>query len=147
MNCVFCKIIKGDLPSYTLKESDLFIAILDVSPATKGHTLVIPKRHTPDVYGLNQQEAAALMPFVQELANDINATLKPKALNILQNNGTAAGQVIMHYHMHVVPRYEGDGVNFTQPTTLPDLEELERIHRSFLMQGGEASHISDIDGF
>lgn len=109
-NCVMCAIVAGEIPSHKVYEDENFLAFLDIYPANPGHTLIIPKRHTPDIFGLTKQEAAGLMPLAQRLAEKIRKTLNPAGINILQNNGKVAGQVIFHYHLHIIPRHEGDNV-------------------------------------
>jgi histidine triad (HIT) family protein len=108
-SCIFCKIAGGQLPAHVLYEDELFIAVLDAFPTTRGHTLIIPKTHTENIYTLPEATAAALLPLAQKLAKKIHAALHPDGINILQNNGKAAGQSVFHYHMHLIPRWEGDG--------------------------------------
>jgi histidine triad (HIT) family protein len=86
------------------------MAVMDAFPATRGHVLIIPKAHAENLYDLPEETAAAVLPLAQKLAGQINAALKPQGINILQNNGKAAGQAVFHYHLHIIPRYENDGV-------------------------------------
>ncbi|MCL2216386.1 MAG: HIT family protein [Defluviitaleaceae bacterium] len=126
-NCIFCKISTGELSAHVLHEDELFLAILDRFPATQGHTLIIPKRHAENIFGLSDAEAAALMPLAKKIADKIQAELSPAGLNLLQNNGKAAGQVIFHFHLHLIPRYGNDDVTFHHPSreaSLPELEEM-----------------------
>jgi histidine triad (HIT) family protein len=109
-NCIFCKIAGGQLPAVVLHEDEQLMAIMDAFPATEGHVLIIPKAHAENMYDLPEETAAAILPLAQKLARKINAALKPEGINILQNNGKAAGQVVFHYHMHLIPRYPDDGV-------------------------------------
>jgi len=108
-DCIFCKIIAGDIPSHKVYEDELFIAILDVFPSTRGHVLILPKAHARDFFDLPAETAAALLPLAQQLAARIRTALNPDGLNIIQNNGAAAGQAVFHYPMHLIPRWEGDG--------------------------------------
>ena len=108
--CIFCEIVAGKLPAFKLYEDDLFIAILDRFPVTTGHTLIIPKFHAEDIFGLCEKEAPQIMPLAQKITAKIKEVLNPAGFNIMQNNGKAAGQVVFHYHMHIIPRYVGDGV-------------------------------------
>ena len=124
--CIFCEIVEGRLPAFKLYEDDLFIAILDRYPVNPGHTVIIPKFHAEDIFGLCEKEAPQIMPLAQKIAGKIKEALNPDGFNILQNNGKAAGQVIFHYHMHIIPRYTGDGVKIhpsSKNVTEAELEE------------------------
>jgi histidine triad (HIT) family protein len=108
--CIFCKIIRGDIPCAKVFENEHVLAFLDISQVTKGHTLVIPKVHKKDIYELTPDVASHLFEAVPQIANAIKEQYEPVGLNILNNNGEAAGQTVFHYHMHILPRYgEGDG--------------------------------------
>ena len=132
--CIFCEIVAGRLPAFKLYEDDLFIAILDRFPVTVGHTLIIPKFHAADIFGLCEKEAPQIMPLAQKIAGKIKEVLNPDGFNILQNNGKAAGQVVFHYHMHVIPRYKGDGVKIN-PMSHKDVseKELEEVAAKLLL--------------
>lgn len=108
MDCIFCKIVAGELPAHKVYEDEATLAFLDINPATRGHTLVIPKEHAADIVGLSSDAVAAVARTTQAVARILQQGLQPDGLNIVQNNGSAAGQVVMHYHVHVVPRREGD---------------------------------------
>ena len=125
--CIFCDIVEGKLPAFKLYEDDLFIAILDRFPVTTGHTLIIPKFHVEDIFGLCEKEAPQIMPLAQKIAANIKEVLNPAGFNILQNNGKAAGQVVFHYHMHIIPRYDGDGVKIHPNSKHVDVKELEEV--------------------
>lgn len=127
MDCIFCKIIAGELPAYVPYEDDLLMVIMDRFPASPGHLLIIPKRHTPDIYGLTLEESAAVMPLAQKLAKKIRTELNPVGLNILQNNGKDAGQTVFHYHLQLIPRYANDGVKLGASSSDPPLEELAKM--------------------
>lgn len=107
-DCIFCKIVAGEIPSRTIYEDSLFKVILDVSPATKGHALIIPKEHYADIYGLGDQEAAALFPLAKKLVTKMTDILHCDGFNVMQNNGEVAGQTVHHFHLHLIPRYEDD---------------------------------------
>ncbi len=109
-NCIFCKIANGIIPSATVYEDDDFRAILDIAPAHKGHIIVLPKSHTDNLYSLDDEVAAKALPLVKRLAKALKATTGCDGINILQNNEPAAGQTVFHLHIHIVPRYEGDGI-------------------------------------
>lgn len=109
-DCIFCKIINGNIPSAKVYEDEHVIAFLDISQVTKGHTLVIPKVHKENVFELNEEIAANVFKAVPKIANGIKSAYNPIGLNVLQNNGESAGQSVFHFHMHLIPRYgEGDG--------------------------------------
>lgn len=109
-NCIFCKIVAGEIPSYKVYEDENVLAFLDISQVTKGHTLIIPKEHSKDIFELPAETAAKLYSVVPKIASGIKQTFNPIGLNILNNNGEAAGQSVFHYHMHFIPRYgKGDG--------------------------------------
>ncbi|MCL2225928.1 MAG: HIT family protein [Defluviitaleaceae bacterium] len=124
MDCLFCKIIAGEIPSYKVYEDENFLAILDRFPAVEGTVLVLTKRHAADMFDMDEAEASGVMLVAKRIAEKIKETLKPDGLNILQNNGKSAGQEIFHYHMHIIPRYDGDAVRFSKPPTDPPLEKL-----------------------
>jgi len=109
-DCIFCKIANGEIPSHVVYEDADFRAILDIAPAAFGHTLILPKRHADDLFGLDDETAARIMPLAKRLAARVMAATGCAGVNILQNNGAAAGQTVRHYHLHIIPRREGDGV-------------------------------------
>ena len=109
-NCIFCKITQGDIPSAKVYEDDYVYAFLDLSQVTKGHTLIIPKTHSKDIYETAGEIASTLFARVPKVANAIKKTYEPLGINILSNTGEAAGQSVFHLHIHLIPRYgEGDG--------------------------------------
>ncbi|MUV36591.1 Protein HitA [Lentibacillus sp. JNUCC-1] len=104
-DCIFCKIIDQELPSAKVYEDEHVYAFLDLSQVTKGHTLVIPKTHTKDIYNTSDDVAAELFARVPKIARAIKETYKPDGINLLNNNEKAAGQAVFHYHIHILPRY------------------------------------------
>ncbi|MDX8361250.1 MULTISPECIES: HIT family protein [Bacillaceae] len=109
-DCIFCKIINGEIPSAKVFENEHVIAILDISQVTKGHTLVIPKVHKENIFDLTPDIARNIFEVVPKIANSIKEQFQPLGLNLLNNNGEIAGQTVFHYHMHIIPRYgKGDG--------------------------------------
>jgi histidine triad (HIT) family protein len=129
MDCIFCSIAEGSAPSWRVYEDDVAVAFLDIGQATPGHTLVVPRRHTADIWSVTEDEAAAVMRSVHRVALQLRDTLQPLGLNITQSNGTAAWQEVFHYHVHIVPRYGGDGLMPPWRSTKPSPEELAEIHR------------------
>lgn len=105
-NCIFCKIIAGEIPSNTIYEDDDFKVILDVSPASKGHALILPKNHVADIFTIDEDVAAKAMKLAKKLATHMKEVLHCDGFNILQNNGEVAGQTVFHFHMHLIPRYK-----------------------------------------
>ena len=120
-NCIFCKIANGEIPSATLYEDEEFRVILDLGPASKGHALILPKSHAANIYELSDEMAAKAMILAKKMATAMTAALKCDGFNIVQNNGECAGQTVFHFHMHLIPRYEGDQVGLTwKPGELTD---------------------------
>ena len=105
-NCILCKIIAGEIPSNTIYEDDDFKVILDVSPASKGHALILPKNHVADIFTIDEDVAAKAMKLAKKLATHMKEVLHCDGFNILQNNGEVAGQTVFHFHMHLIPRYK-----------------------------------------
>ncbi|MFC4651838.1 HIT family protein [Lactococcus nasutitermitis] len=109
-NCIFCKIIAGEIPSTKIYEDDDVLAFLDITQTTKGHTLVVPKKHYHNILAMTPGESAILFSKVPALANKIVQNLNATGMNILQNNEEIAGQSVFHTHIHLIPRYtEDDG--------------------------------------
>jgi histidine triad (HIT) family protein len=108
-NCLFCKIIAGTIPCHRVYEDSHTLAFLDISPTAKGHTVVIPKEHAETVFGLSDEATQALMLGVQKSMERLQEVLGPAGFNLGLNHNEVAGQTIPHVHMHILPRYEGDG--------------------------------------
>lgn len=106
-DCIFCKIAAGEIPSATVYEDDDFRAILDMGPASQGHTLILPKRHFKDVTELDPEVAAKILPLAAKIGSSMKDNLGASGFNLVQNNGISAGQTVFHFHMHVIPRYDG----------------------------------------
>ena len=109
-NCIFCKIANGEIPSATLFEDEDFRVILDLAPASKGHALIIPKKHYRNLYDLDKNLAGKVLIIAQEMAHRLKEGLGCTGVNIVQNNEAPAGQTVFHFHMHLIPRVKGDGV-------------------------------------
>ena len=108
MDCIFCKIIKGEIPNYTVYEDEHVLAFLDINPHAKGHTVVIPKVHAETFLDLNEELLEHLFIGVKKTMEKINNVLNPDGFNVGWNEKPAAGQVVPHLHVHIMPRYEGD---------------------------------------
>ena len=129
-DCIFCKIANGEIPSATVYEDSICRVILDVNPATQGHALIIPKVHFDNIYSMDAETAAKIFTIATEVAQAQKAELNPDGLNILQNNGEAAGQTVFHFHMHLVPRYIKDNVTMTWIPGKADTEELSALSKA-----------------
>ncbi|MFJ5715027.1 HIT family protein [Neobacillus sp. NPDC093127] len=109
-DCIFCKIVNGEIPAAKVFENEHVMAFLDISQVTKGHTLVIPKVHKENLFELTPEMARNLFEVVPAIANALKREFEPIGLNTINNNGEHAGQSVFHYHMHLIPRYgKGDG--------------------------------------
>ncbi|MCD8197487.1 MAG: HIT family protein [Lachnospiraceae bacterium] len=132
-NCIFCKIANGEIPSTTLYEDEDFRVILDMGPAARGHALLLPKEHYASLFELDDTVASKALVTAKKIAARMKEALGADGFNLVQNNGEAAGQTVMHFHIHLIPRYENDraGILWTPGSTTP--EEMEEIRR--LVQG------------
>jgi len=129
VDCIFCSIVAGAAPAWRVYEDGETIAFLDIRPTTAGHTLVVPRRHAADIWSLSEDEAAAVMRSVHRVAAQLRERLRPRGLNITQSNGAAAWQEVFHYHVHLVPRYGGDGLAPPWRPTRPTPEALAEVQR------------------
>jgi histidine triad (HIT) family protein len=111
-DCIFCKIANGDIPSATLYEDEEFRVILDLGPASKGHALILPKEHYPNLYELPDELAGKAILLAKKMAVKMTKALDCDGFNIVQNNGEPAGQTVFHFHMHLIPRYKNDRAGF-----------------------------------
>jgi histidine triad (HIT) family protein len=109
-NCIFCKIIGNEIPSNILFEDKDFRVILDIGPATKGHAILIPKKHFKNLYEMDDETASKVFIVVKKVAKALKEELNCDGLNLLQNNGSIAGQTVFHFHLHLIPRFKEDGV-------------------------------------
>ncbi|MCA1056469.1 HIT family protein [Rossellomorea aquimaris] len=132
-DCIFCKIIDGEIPSMKVYEDEHVLAFLDISQVTKGHTLLIPKLHKENIYELTPETASHLFSVAPKIANALKAEFNPVGLNLLNNTGEQAGQSVFHFHMHFIPRYgQGDGFGAVWKTHNDDYsgEDLKEIAES-----------------
>ena len=109
-NCIFCKLANGDIPTATLYEDEDFRVILDASPASKGHALIIPKEHYANLYELSDELASKVLVLAKKMITKLTDILGCDGYNIVQNNGEAAGQTVFHFHLHMIPRSKDYGV-------------------------------------
>ncbi|MCI8940863.1 MAG: HIT family protein [Dorea sp.] len=132
--CIFCKIANGEIPSATLYEDEDFRVILDLGPATKGHALILPKEHYPNLYELPDELAEKAVLLAKKMITKMKKALDCDGFNVVQNNGAPAGQTVFHFHMHLIPRYEGDHAGFgwnTGELNAADREEILTKMRKF----------------
>lgn len=115
-DCIFCKIAAGEIPSVTLYEDDEFRVILDLGPASKGHALILPKEHYRNLYDIDEETAAKAMKLARKMVKKMTDVLGCDGYNVVQNNEPCAGQTVFHFHMHLIPRYEGDNVGLSWTT-------------------------------
>ena len=132
-DCVFCAIAAGEIPSLKVYEDDLVLAYLDINPFSKGHTLVIPKEHGTGMLDTSDETLAVLAARVKKVAAHLKAALPCDGFNILQNNGKAAGQTVMHIHFHIVPRYGEEEISFISQKG--DMSELKALADKIRMEG------------
>ncbi len=123
-DCVFCKIIAGDIPAFKVYENDDTIAFMDINPLHPGHVLVIPREHSANVYEVSDEAIAAAARTARRVALAVNAVVDPDGLNVLQCNGPAAGQSVFHFHMHVLPRRLDDGAALNWEVIPGNMEEI-----------------------
>lgn len=121
-DCIFCKIANGEIPSETIYEDDTFRVILDLGPASKGHALILPKQHYKDICELDGETGAKVLSVAAKIGTAMKKTLGCAGFNVVQNNGTEAGQTVFHFHVHLIPRYEGgpDMVSWTPGKVDPE---------------------------
>ena len=128
-DCIFCKIADGEIPSACIYENKEFRVILDVGPATRGHVLILTKEHYDNIFEIDAETAGRLFSLASVVARAMKKTLNCDGMNILQNNGTIAGQTVFHFHLHLIPRYEGDQVKVTWPQgEISDDEKTELVN-------------------
>lgn len=128
-DCIFCKIANGEISSRTLYEDDEFRVIMDLAPATKGHSLILPKNHFGNLYELPDETAGKAMILAKKMASLMTDKLSCDGFNLVQNNGECAGQTVFHFHFHLIPRYSDDNQNILFEPTHPVAEELDDILR------------------
>ena len=126
-NCVFCKIVRGELPATVVLQDELTLVFMDIGCVNPGHMLVAAKPHVENLQDMDEALAGALFGSTARAAKAIEKVYKPAGISVYQANGAAAGQTVFHAHIHVLPRWENDGLTFTWPVKNPTREELERV--------------------
>lgn len=128
MDCIFCKIIEGQIPSVKVYEDDTVVAFLDINPLSTGHTLVVPKTHADNIVEISEPDAIAVMKAVRIIAAAIKKGVQADGVNILQLNGKAAGQVVPHLHVHIIPRWFDDGITISHwPMQAGDMKKIAEV--------------------
>ena len=125
-NCIFCKLANGDIPTATVYEDEYLRAIMDAAPANKGHIIILPKSHAANIYELEDEYVSRAFVLAKKLAVTLKKLTGCDGVNILQNNGEAAGQTVFHFHVHVIPRFKDDDCTIVwKPTSYEDGEASE----------------------
>jgi histidine triad (HIT) family protein len=124
-NCVFCRIVTRQIPATVVHEDEQTLAFMDLGQVNPGHVLVALKAHAENIYALDEAQAAAVFATAARVARAIRGAFAPQGLSVYQANGAAAGQTVFHLHVHLVPRYDADGMAFTWPAKNPPREKLE----------------------
>ena len=128
MDCIFCKIAAGEIPSVKVYEDDRVLVFMDINPISEGHLLIIPKAHAATIYEITEDDFLAVMSATHKLAAAVKKALNPDGINLLQLNGRAANQVVPHLHMHIVPRWSGDGLTISQwDMVAGDIENIKAV--------------------
>jgi len=124
-DCVFCRIVAGQIPATVVHEDEHTLAFMDIGQVNPGHTLVTLKAHAENIYALDDNQAAAIGQAGARVARAIRAAFAPQGLSVYQANGAPAGQTVFHYHVHLLPRHDGDGMQLTWPVKNPPRAKLE----------------------
>jgi histidine triad (HIT) family protein len=124
-DCVFCKIVAGQIPATRVFEDEQTLAFMDIGHVNPGHTLVALKKHAENLYALDEAQAAAVARTSARIARAIRDAFNPEGLSVYQANGKPAGQTVFHYHVHLLPRHAGDGMELVWPVKNPPREKLE----------------------
>ena len=127
MDCIFCSIVAGDIPAATVYEDEHVFAFMDIAPANPGHTLVIPKQHYRNIYDMPTEVGSKIMQTAIPLANAIRTALNPDGLNLFQSNEVAGFQTVFHFHLHLIPRWEGDPLRLPWRPSEGNMEEIGNI--------------------
>lgn len=132
-DCIFCNIMSGKIGSATIMENDEFKVILDRFPANEGHVLILTKKHVSNIFELDPDVGGRMFKLAVQIASVMKKTLGLNHMNVMQNNGTVAGQTVEHFHLHLVPRYENDGITIAyKPLELSD-EQIEAMRKKIAM--------------
>lgn len=126
-DCIFCKIVRGEIPSFKLYEDDKTLAFMDINPINPGHALIVPKHHAPNIFETPDDWLAAAMVTTRRVARGVETALKPHGMNIVQANGPGAAQSVFHLHIHVVPRAKDDGIKMNWGINPGNMDEIKAL--------------------
>ena len=126
-DCIFCKIITGEIPSFKIYEDDATYAFMDINPAHDGHALVIPKEHAKDLHAVSEEAIAKTVVAAKKIAAAVEKSVRPGGINLVQCNGEAAGQSVFHFHVHVLPRREGDELKMNWGLKPGDMDAIGKL--------------------
>jgi len=130
MDCIFCKIIAGEIPAVKVLDDERVLAFMDINPSSRGHMLVVPKKHAENIFEVSESDLAAVTIAVKRCATAVKEALKAEGVTVLQLNGKASDQIVPHIHIHVMPRWENDGLSISSWEMKPgDMEEIKGIAR------------------
>jgi|APSaa5957512535_1039671.scaffolds.fasta_scaffold190088_2 histidine triad (HIT) family protein len=131
-DCIFCKIIAGEVPSFKLYEDERVFAMMDINPFSDGHCLVITKSHAENLLGADPNDLAAVLPAAQRICRAVETALEPEGVNLVQANGPAAGQTVFHFHTHIFPRSLNDGAMMNWGHTPGDMTRIEKVYKQIM---------------
>jgi histidine triad (HIT) family protein len=139
MDCIFCKIIDGQIPAVKVLDEELILAFMDINPASRGHLLVIPKNHAENIFEISESDLSAVMKGVKRCATAVKEALNAGGITVLQLNGTASDQVVPHLHVHIMPRWENDGLPVSswemKPGNIGEIEDIAQKIKQRLPPG------------
>ena len=139
MDCIFCKIVSGEIPSVKVYEDDRVLAFMDINPLNDGHLLIIPKAHAATIDEITEADFLAVMSATHKLAAAVKKALSPDGMNLLQLNGKAANQLVPHLHVHIVPRWSGDGLTVSQwEIVAGDMEKIKGVAEKIQSEMGNS---------
>ena len=130
--CIFCKIINGEIPAFKIYEDEYVLCFLDISQASEGHTLIVPKKHFENLFDVDQETLNHMAQAVKIVTNLLKEKLGVTDVNLLNNSGTNAGQTVMHLHFHIIPRKEGDNINFSFQENAPNFDKLSQTQKKLV---------------
>ena len=125
--CVFCKIINGEIPSFKVYENESVLCFLDINASSKGHTLIVPKKHVTNMFDVTEDIICDIAKAINHVTKLLKVKLGVDAVNVINNSGEKAGQTVMHLHYHVIPRYDNDGIVISPKQNEPDFSKLKEI--------------------
>ncbi len=129
-DCVFCGIVAGEQPARIVHEDEETVAFLDIAPVTRGHALVVPRRHATDFWDVDEEDAAAVMRSAVHVAGLLRRALRPEGCNLFQATGAIAGQTVFHLHLHVLPRYDASELQVTLGSRRADPDDLDAVAKA-----------------